>query len=220
MEPKAPKPFQRLRVLLVCTTVILIVTAAYFDFFSATVNIYAIVGKDACFLLAYACPIIYFMITKDKRQRFWAVFGVFWIIIICLRTKDEIRDYNHTLCHTQFGVPFNQSRRERGIPTIPQDWQMELKSDTEIVWKGKNKAIGHISKCVFIDSTCTDTFEIDYYNLKPLRGVSRSLSIAEEAYEQPLDTYICMYDFGDNHRQINKMEADSILIAEKIQKDY
>ncbi|MBB3054420.1 hypothetical protein [Mucilaginibacter gotjawali] len=200
---------------------ILLITAAYLDFFCGTVNIYTIVIKQSCLLLVYISPIVYYMITKDKQQRWWAVFGCIWVVTISLRTKNEIHDYNETVCKAKFGKTFNQQRRNRGIAVIPQDWQITSSLGSEIDWKGKDQIIGHTDKSVYIDSACEDAFERDNYELKPIRGISRWISIGRVVTKgKGADTDSYAFEFGANSRNITRQQADSILASEKITKDY
>jgi hypothetical protein len=61
----------------------------------------------------------------------------------------------------------------------------------------------------------------DEYRFKPLKNVSRHLSISTYCSNGKEDSIVYYYDPGNNNNhKISRQQADSIFTAEKIVKDY
>jgi hypothetical protein len=103
---------------------------------------------------------------------------------------------------------------------IPPDWHVDFRGTGVTDWK-KNDTTGHYWKISNADSTCALESEEDWYNFKPIKGVSRTMSIYTRfASGMVSGTIRFDYEVGDSTKTITRQQADSIFAAEKIQKDY
>ena len=179
--------------------------------------LYKITGWFSFFLLAI---ILYLYVTKYSK---WFVllyiflFGFNFYSIF----KHELKDYNATNCNARFGVEFNKYRHRMGVPELPSDWEGDLKREGSVLWKSKNKTIGHTEKYIRIDSTCNLLYEDDEYQLKSTNKKERSLNIRRTyQFNKSIDSIVYSYSLGDSTIHLNNKQADSLFTAEKIKKDY
>jgi len=149
------------------------------------------------------------------RKCFYLVFAVFY-------GYRGIAEYNRNICQDKFGLVFNKTRKTLGVPQIPADWHIETRGNRSVDWAARDSTLGHESKTIFIDSICRIELERDEYNLKPLNGVTRYMSITTHYYARgkSADSIFYYYEEGDDNRLISKQRADSIFAKEKIKKDY
>src|SRR6201999_806947 len=108
-----------------------------------------------------------------------------------------------------------------GAPKIPSNWHSRIRFDGEITWsEDKNDTIGHVSKRIDIESTYKR--EDDYYRFKQIKGLSRHLLISTYYTNNDHPDSIIYYYYPENNggHNISRQQADSLLTAEKIEKDY
>ena len=144
-----------------------------------------------------------------------------WIFYTGYFGYKEIARYKSDKCDDRFGPEFNTRRRRLGIPEIPADWHVKYKWRGYVEWEAKDTT-GHALKYVDIDSSCAIKSEYDEYNLKTVKGKTRSISIdIRYGKGRVNDSIFYRYDAGsDIVRDISRQQADSIFAAEKIKKDY
>ncbi|MCR8556380.1 hypothetical protein KXD93_01935 [Mucilaginibacter sp. BJC16-A38] len=165
---------------------------------------------------------IFYTRIKKKEENIWRN-----IMFLCLlyayfgyTAYQEITKFNRNVSLDKFGKAFNYRRQSLGIPIIPADWTIENRGSFSVNWKGKKDIIGHTSKHISIDSYTAD-YEMDWYNLKPIDSIKRSMKIRTEyAKGKGKDSIFYYFAVGDSTRTISRKQADSIFNAEKIKKDY
>jgi hypothetical protein len=145
-----------------------------------------------------------------------------WTLLLGYFGYDDTVKYNSEAHQERFGREYNARRHSLGIPELPVGWYVESRDKYSVRWKAKD-TIGHISKRVTFYVNYAIEFEDDNYNLKPVKGVHRNLSVRTEYnYDNGRDSISYWYQVGsDNHYwDITRQQADSIFAAEKIKKDY
>jgi len=76
-------------------------------------------------------------------------------------------------------------------------------------------------KYIFIDSLCRIALELDMYHFLPKKGFTRDFEIRTRyANGKGKNTLLYNYEIGNDSRNISRQQADSLLAAEKIAKDY
>ena len=162
---------------------------------------------------------------KSKEEtKISTLFGILFSILYVgyFLAYKPISEYKRNTCLDKFGWAFNKTRRTFGIPEIPGDWHIRFRIDRSVDWwKSKNDTIGHVSKDISIDSVCRIKYEDDEYNFKPIKGISRNLSITTYYAHGKEDSIVYYYESGNNNNhKISRQQADSIFAVEKIAKDY
>jgi hypothetical protein len=220
MEPEAPKPKKKLKVVLISVMTLFFIVFCYLDFFADLLNLYALVAKFSFLLLAYLVLMIYQNIFEPKKVWEQIFLTIALVLFVGFNAHEDLKKYNDSVCREKFGKEFNQLRQSLGIPMIPADWKIKRAASGSAEWQKKDST-GHYWKLTFIDSTCALDFERDEYNLKRAHGVTRRISIVSTfARGKGKGTVRFDYEVGDSTHTITRQQADSILTAEKIQKDY
>lgn len=116
----------------------------------------------------------------------------------------------------KYGLSYNETREELGIPTIHADWLIKDRSENYIGWSGDETKIGHKRKAVCFSGGTLEG-ELDVFNLSIQNGEERWL---EMKYYYPNEnqrrTVTYFYQIGQYGNFIPKMMADSIFNAEHI----
>jgi len=191
----------------------------YLDEFLKLESVYWLIGKIICFIITYG-SIAFIWYCRKKNDKFNLIFMICYATIFSsFYSYREISKYERNACQDKFGRAFNTTRRSLGIPLIPDGWQIDSRGNHNVEWKAKDSIIGHYSKYIDIDSTCSLIFENDDYNLKSINGKSRYVSVSNHVLEERRSVSYSYYE-GDSSRIISQRMADSIFAAEKIKKDY
>jgi hypothetical protein len=134
----------------------------------------------------------------------------------------DIQRHNTHICNAKFGLEFNVKRQKLGIPEIPANWYVEHNFAGSVSWQAKDSVIGHQSKDISIDSSCTLKYEEDKYYLKRLNGKKREVNVYFKYGSGKVkdSVFFWYYDGDATTRSITRNIADSIFAAEKIKKDY
>src|SRR6202012_3201856 len=197
------------------------ITWGYFDFHIESESIYWLACKLAGFGLLILGQIL--MVIHKKEESKTSIFFriCFGIVLTGYWGYHEISRYKSIICDDRFGRKFNARRHKLGTPEIPADWHVDYKGRGHVTWKAKD-TVGHAVKYIDIDSSCAILFETDFYNLKPIHGTARDVSVdTRYAKGKGSDSISYHYEAGFNTgRTITRQQADSILAAEKIKKDY
>jgi hypothetical protein len=198
-----------------------LIIGGYLDFYVKLDSIYWLVCKLVGFALLILGQLLLIILKKEESKALVVFRICFCIFFIGYFGHSEITRYKSDICDDKFGREFNARRRKLGTPEIPADWNVDYKGRRSVDWKAKDTA-GHAVKYISIDSSCTIRSEEDFYNLKPIHGVSRDVSVfTRYAKGKGSDSISYFYEAGFNtNRQISRQQADSIFAAEKINKDY
>jgi len=157
---------------------------------------------------------------ESSKWPFWGILCL-WSLYAGYFGYRDIMKYKNDACINKFGREFNKIRHSHGVPVIPTGWDESFMGTGSAEWKRKDGGIGHRQKYIRVDSACTVSYEDDDYDLKPNKGVSRSVSITTRyAKRRGKDTTSFDYEVGDSTRTISRQQADSLFAAEKIKKDY
>jgi hypothetical protein len=199
---------------------LLFIVWAFFIFYIESTSVYWLVGKLILFAVLLLGPLLREILEKESK--FTIISRICFIILFfCFFGYQQIAKYKSDRCDDHFGREFNARRRRLGTPEIPADWHVDYKGRGHVTWKAKD-TIGHAVKYIDIDSSCAIKSEYDAYNLKTVKGKTRSISIdTRYAKRKGSDSISYRYDPGiDTGRWITRQQADSIFAAEKIKKDY
>lgn len=168
--------------------------------------------------------LIFIRFRSKEETKISTLFGILFSILYVgyFLAYKPISQYKRNTCQDKFGRIFNKTRRLFGSPEIPGDWHIRSRGDGYVDWwKSEKDTIGHTSKTTFIDSICRIEFELDEYNFKPIKNVSRDLSVTTHyGHENNVNSIIYRYEEGNNNQIISKRQADSIFAVEKTTKDY
>jgi len=213
---------KKLGIVIICLFLLFAIVVMWFGDDAPFKPIYWLVGK----LVASLFLIIGLVLTKYNskedtiRSSLFNIIFTFLLVGYFLIYK-AIVEYNRNTCQDRFGLAFNKTRRIFGTPEIPGNWHIRFRMDRSVDWwKGENDTIGHVSKDISMDSVCKIKLEEDEYNLKPIKGVSRNLSITTYYTNDKEDSIVYYYEPGNNNHKISRQQADSIFAVEKISKDY
>jgi len=221
MDQQAAKPFRKFRIVFFCFFVMFILVLGYFEFYVNLQTGYWEICKIVGLLVLLSVALLF---KKVRSNESWATIikvNIWLLLFVVIWGWQFYDNYTKDVCMDKFGKEFNQRRRSLGMPVIPSDWQIDyFRRKNSTNWKKKD-TIGHYYKTTGVDSACQITYEVDKYNFKPYRGVSRSMS-SEYRFGngRDRDTMVFYYEAGAGSRTITHQQADSIFAAEKIQKDY
>lgn len=163
-----------------------------------------------------------YRIVKDFRDPN-AKYGGYYTMIVCwiMPIYHEYTNYERGKRIEKYGMVFNKTRQKLGVPVIPPDWHFKYPGDLGADWEGKEGAFGHASKYVSLDSLHKIKFERDEYNFKGIHDTSRTISILfDYARGKSKDSIHYWYNLKDTTLNITRRQADSLLDAAKIRKDY
>lgn len=211
-----------LRVILIVIIAVCSIASLYFDTNLKPHYVFWILAKPI-----FPTTMVFFWIFYLIRNKQSANLAFVLVALSCgvwaiFYTYDIFKEYQLKTCQNKFGPEFNSIRKKRGVPGIPDDWQISSGSiGADINWVGSN-SIGHFNKYTRVDSTCAIEFEQDEYRFKPVQGIQRGITIKTMfAKGRAKDTITYHWVGGiDINRTITRHEADSIFAAEKIRKDY
>jgi hypothetical protein len=217
--PTKPESMKKINVFFICFLCTFSIAWLYLDIIELQ-SVYWLAGKLMGFLLIFI-GLVFKWINNNEGTKLSSAFSIcFWAILVGFLYYRDITEYKRNACQDKFGREFNDRRRSIGIPEIPADWHVFLRSDWSFHWQGKRGAIGHESKSIYIDSSAIDS-ESDRYHLKPIDSISRDMSITTiYAKGKGMDSIFYHYKAGNDNRRITRKQADSIFAAEKIKKDY
>lgn len=136
-------------------------------------------------------------------------------VLVCLGFV--VHQYIVKRCQNQYGLNYNDKRKELGIPIIPNHWHIKERDDESVWWTGDEEVIGHKRKSVTF-SGCDIYGELDVYNL-PLKDGQQRLIQIEYRYgdKSQIDSVTYTYQIDHFATPVSKNIIDSILTAEKIQ---
>ena len=144
-------------------------------------------------------------------------------ITICLLAYafEPVKEYWVKRCQDKkYGLSYNDKRKSLGIPAIPAHWHVKEHNPDFIWWTGDENIIGHKRKSVAF-SGCDIVEEYDVYTLPKQNWQGRWIQIEYNyATETKKDSVAYTYQTDHTSRHISRSTADSILNAEKINKDY
>ncbi|MEO3402293.1 hypothetical protein AAFN85_00215 [Mucilaginibacter sp. CAU 1740] len=134
---------------------------------------------------------------------------------------EPIKEYWVKSCQDKkYGLSYNGKRKSLGIPAIPNHWHIKERNLDFIWWTGDENVIGHKRKSV-VFSGCDIEAEYDVYTLPKQNGQGRWIEIE---YNYPTkrrkDSVVYTYQIEHDAKQISRKMVDSILNADKINKDY
>ncbi len=180
-----------------------------------------LVAKLIFIVLAWTTSVVFHYNTRKESLSNTIVsicLAVIWTVYL---SYQEITKYQRVICQDSFGLVFNSKRRQLGAPEIPADWHIVNRYSRSVNWNAKD-SVGHYQKYISIDSTCSISLEDDDYNLKPVNGLERSVSITTKYAKGrgARDSLFYYYRSGDSTQHISRKQADSIFALEKIKKDY
>jgi hypothetical protein len=169
--------------------------------------------------------LIVFVLYNFIRDFFRAKpnYGGYYNLIFCMLWPcwHEYSKYKRDLRLEKFGLVYNKTRQNLGIPIIPADWHTERPGDRSIEWQGKEGVLGHEEKYIVLDSLNKMKYERDEYNFKGVHDTSRSISILfDYARGKSKDSIHYWYNLKDTTLTLTGHQADSIFDAAKIRKDY
>jgi hypothetical protein len=143
------------------------------------------------------------------------------LIVMIFNVHKEYKIYMQTARMEKFGIVFNETRRHLNIPLIPVEWHTKYPFDRSITWMGQEGAIGHERKDIDADTLGRIWLENDRYNLNPVKGLEREISITTDYAKRNTKDFIdYSYDAGNKDTTISRQQADSIFKAEKIKSDF
>ena len=152
-----------------------------------------------------------------------AYYGASYGIIICILflCYQEYGQYKMDLRADKYGLMYNTIRKNLGIPIIPNGWHIKDKWGRSISWEATKATQGHESKYIAFDSLYQKEYEDDVYNLKSINDTTRTISIFfKYAKGKSRDSIFYSYHLKDTIISISRYQADSILGAAHIRKDY
>jgi hypothetical protein len=153
------------------------------------------------------------------KPNYWSYYYIILMSLwLCWR---EYSDYKRDLRLEKYGMIYNKTRQQLGIPIIPVGWHTESPGSRSVTWRGKVGIEGHEEKYISLDSSHKINYERDEYNFKGVNDTSRSISILfDYAKGKSKDSIVYWYHLKDTTLTISRHQADSILNAAKIRKDY
>ncbi|HZY35653.1 MAG TPA: hypothetical protein VFE53_03330 [Mucilaginibacter sp.] len=123
-------------------------------------------------------------------------------------------------CQNGFGAEFNARRKQLKIPVVHPDWRV-YKHDDYTTWEKAKVEKGHGFKMATYDG-CELNFEEDHYwfSSKKLQDTVLTMDYWYKNSRRKIDSTIFTFLQGNNEDTITRQKADSILAANKINRDY
>jgi len=124
-------------------------------------------------------------------------------------------------CKNSFGVEFNARRKQLNIPALPPDWPVFYEGEKCTTWQQPKGKKGHGFKIMVYDG-CEPDGELDHYYFSPKRLQDTVLTM-DHRYKnthRKTDSAIFTFQTGDHVDTITRQKAESILTANKIDRDY
>ena len=107
---------------------------------------------------------VLYHLVKDFRNPN-AKYGSYYTMLLfgIWLTYREYTNYERGKRIEKYGIMFNKTRQNLGVPIIPADWRFEYPGDRSADWEGKKDAFGHSTKYVGLDSLHQIEFERDEF---------------------------------------------------------
>ena len=177
----------------------------FYKYDEISISVYWLVGSLSTFFLFVVVWAIIDIIEKKKTRSniFFSLCAQ--LLFLGFLSSPQISRYNRNVCQDKFGREFNARRQSKGIPQIPLNWKIQSRGSKWVDWRAKDSVIGHESKSIEIGSSCAIVSEDDEYNLKPLHGKSRDMSIyAKYARGKAKDSIFFRFGDVDSTRNISR----------------
>jgi len=126
----------------------------------------------------------------------------------------------YSRCHNSFGAEFNGRRKQLKIPIVHPEWPV-YKDDKHTTWEKAKVEKGHGFKFIVYDG-CELDGEQDHYwfSSKKLQDTVLTMDYRYRNSYRKIDSAIFTFRQGNREDTITRQKADSILAANKIDRDY
>jgi hypothetical protein len=153
-----------------------------------------------------------------KRLSFNVMFVV--IAIIGLVIVGSIK-FVHQRCQNSFGVEFNATRKQMKIPKLHPEWVVYHKDDGYTIWQAAKTKKGHGFKQIVYDG-CELGEEVDdyYFSSKAIQDTILSIEHLYKNSHRKIDSVIFTFREGNREDTISRGQAEYILVANGIDRDY
>ena len=155
------------------------------------------------------------MKIRSARNLIWLIATIVTVVLVVLFKYREYR------CQNSFGVEFNARRKALQIPIIPPDWPVYHKGDGYTIWMQPKHAKGHGYKQVVYDGCELDAEQDNYYfSAKPDQDTVLEADQLYQNSHRKINSATFTFRQGEHVDTITRQKADSILAANKIDRDY
>jgi len=124
-------------------------------------------------------------------------------------------------CAASFGPEFNKKRKELHIPIIPSGWKVYNTENRSTAWQAPKVSRGHGFKVVVYDGCDLDGEEDHYYfSSKKIQDTVLEVDYRYVNKHRSKDSTVYTFQVGDHADTITTRQADSIFVANKINRDF
>jgi hypothetical protein len=155
------------------------------------------------------------MKIRSVQDLIWVIVAIVALLLIA------VFKYRTYRCQNSFGVEMNARRKALKIPIIPPGWPVYHTDDRYTIWTEQKVKKGHGFKLVTYDG-CELNLEEDHYwfSSKKLQDTVLTMDYLYPNSHRKIDSATFTFRQGDHEDTITRQKADSILAANKIDRDY